>query len=54
VRLVEFDSGTHFYAAPEPGLPVGLAPAVVKLWYDAIMQGYYLAGSKTGTQANAR
>jgi hypothetical protein len=45
VRLVEFDSGTHFYAAPEPGLPVGVAPAVVRLWYDAIMNGYYNAGS---------
>ena len=54
VRLVEFDSGTHFYAAPEPGLPVGLAPAVVKLWYDAIMQGYYMRDGKGGTQAAAR
>jgi hypothetical protein len=53
VRLVEFDSGTHFYAAPEPGLPVGLAPAVVKTWYDAIMNGYYTEGAKTKTDAGA-
>jgi hypothetical protein len=50
VRLVEFDSGTHFYAAAEPGLPLGVAPAVVQLWYDAIMNGYYLDGSRAGTE----
>jgi hypothetical protein len=43
VHLVEFGAGIHFYAKPEPDLPVGLAPAVVKLWYDAIMNGYYEA-----------
>lgn len=41
VNLVEFGTGVHFYAKPEPGLPVGVAPAVVKLWFDAIMNGYY-------------
>ena len=41
VRLVEFGAGVHFYAKPEPDLPVGLAPAVIKLWHDAIMNGYY-------------
>ena len=41
VHLVEFLGGTHFYAAPEPGLPRGIAPAVVQLWFEAIMNGYY-------------
>ncbi|MBI4484089.1 MAG: hypothetical protein HY652_14530 [Acidobacteria bacterium] len=41
VRLVEFDAGTHGYTSPEPGLPMGPAPAAAKLWYDAIRGGYY-------------
>jgi hypothetical protein len=41
VSLVKFDAGTHGYTRAEPGLPMGLAPAVAKLWYDAIMGGYY-------------
>jgi hypothetical protein len=47
VHLVEFGAGTHFYAKPEPGLPAGLAPAVVQMWYDAIMNGYYEEYSRT-------
>jgi hypothetical protein len=50
VRLVEFDSGTHFYAAPEPDLPSGVAPSVIKVWFDAIMNGYYLQNGNSGTQ----
>jgi hypothetical protein len=46
VRLVEFKAGTHGYARPEPDLPVGTFPAVAKLWYDAIKNGYYLDYSK--------
>ena len=42
VRLVEFKAGTHGYSNPEPDLPMGVMPAVAKLWYDAIMNGYYL------------
>ncbi|MBI2822036.1 MAG: hypothetical protein HYX74_07405 [Acidobacteria bacterium] len=45
VRLVQFDAGTHGYSNPEPGLPMGVAPAVVKLWHEAIMAGYYLHNS---------
>ena len=48
VHLVEFRGGTHFYGKPEPGLPRGLAPAVIQLWFDAIMNGYY-----TGSSAHA-
>jgi len=42
VSLVEFKAGTHGYSRPEPDLPMGVMPAVAKLWYDAIMNGYYL------------
>jgi hypothetical protein len=42
VRLVQFDAGVHSYTSSEPGLPLGLAPAVARLWNDAIMGGYYL------------
>jgi hypothetical protein len=42
VNVVQFEAGTHAYSAPEPGLPKGVAPAVVQLWFDAIMGGYYL------------
>lgn len=41
VRLVEFKAGTHGYTGAEPDLPMGPFPAVAKLWYDAIMNGYY-------------
>ena len=41
VRLVEFQAGIHAYSTPEPGLPRGVAPAVVQLWHQAIMNGYY-------------
>ena len=41
VRLVQFKAGTHGYTTPEPGLPEGVLPAAAKLWYDAIMNGYY-------------
>lgn len=41
VRLVLFEAGYHSYSRPEPDLPMGLAPAMVQLWHDAIMGGYY-------------
>jgi hypothetical protein len=41
VHLVEFQDGTHFYAEAAPGLPHGVAPAVVQLWHQAILSGYY-------------
>ena len=46
VRLVEFKAGTHGYSSPEPDLPMGTFPAVAKLWYDAIINGYYLVGPR--------
>lgn len=41
VRLVQFKAGVHGYTATEPDLPMGTLPAAAKLWYDAIMGGYY-------------
>ncbi len=42
VTLTRFDAGYHGWSRAEPGLPMGLVPAVIKLWYEAIMEGYYL------------
>ena len=41
VDLVAFGGGYHVYYRPEPDLPMGVAPGVVKLWYDAITGGYF-------------
>jgi hypothetical protein len=40
VRVVHFGAGVHMYTRREDGLPLGIAPAVAKLWNDAIMNGY--------------
>jgi pimeloyl-ACP methyl ester carboxylesterase len=42
VRVIQFDAGVHGYTKPEKDLPQGIAPAVTKLWHDAIMKGYYV------------
>ena len=41
VDVVRFDAGIHHIWAPEEDLPHGIAPAVVKLWYDAVTNGYF-------------
>ncbi|MEE2821957.1 MAG: hypothetical protein VYA53_03145 [Acidobacteriota bacterium] len=41
VTLTQFDAGYHGWTRPEEGLPMGVAPAVVKMWHDAIMGGYF-------------
>jgi hypothetical protein len=41
-RLVRWGAGVHTYHKAEPGLPVGVAPAMAQLWHDAITQGYYV------------
>ena len=41
VSWVPFGAGVHSYSRAEPDLPLGIAPAVAQLWYDAIMGGYY-------------
>ena len=40
-RVYQFDAGTRGYSAPEVGLPSGVGPAGVQLWYDAIVGGFY-------------
>lgn len=42
VQVYQFDAGIHGYSAPEENLPSGVAPMGVKLWSDAIMEGYFL------------
>ena len=42
LTLYQFDAGIHGYNAAEEDLPAGVAPAGAKLWYDAIMDGYFL------------
>ncbi|MEE8463048.1 MAG: hypothetical protein V3S50_13095 [Acidobacteriota bacterium] len=46
VSWVRFGAGVHGYSSPEPDLPLGIAPAVAQLWYDAIMGGYYLTADR--------
>jgi hypothetical protein len=42
VDVVHFEAGVHCIWEPEDELPMGIAPAVVKSWNDAIMGGYFL------------
>jgi len=42
IKLYEFAAGKHGYSAAEDDLPMGIAPAGMKLWHDAIMGGFYL------------
>ena len=42
VRVVQYDAGVHTYSKAEKDLPMGIVPAVAKLWYDAIMGGFFL------------
>ncbi len=42
VALVPFEAGVHGYTKVQPDLPMGVFPATAKLWYDAIMNGYYM------------
>ena len=44
VGAVRFGAGIHSYWAPEPDLPMGTLPAVIRLWHDAISGGYFLPG----------
>jgi hypothetical protein len=43
VRCVSLGAGVHTWSHTEPPeLPLGIAPVVAKLWYDAIINGFYL------------
>jgi hypothetical protein len=39
--LTKFGAGVHDYAKPEPGLPLGVAPAVISQWNTAIENGFF-------------
>jgi hypothetical protein len=41
VSVVEFATGAHSYQKAEEGLPNGLIPAAVTIWWEAIQAGYY-------------
>jgi hypothetical protein len=42
VALTRFGAGVHTYTKPEPGLPIGIAPAAAKFYVQAIQQGYFV------------
>lgn len=42
-HVIQLLTGAHTYQRPEEGLPKGLTPAVMAIWHDAIMSGYYQA-----------
>ena len=42
IRVIHFGAGVHTYTKPEKDLPMGIAPAVVQFYFDAITGGYYL------------
>jgi hypothetical protein len=42
VRCVSIGAGVHTWSYTEPELSQGVAPAVARIWSDAIMNGYFL------------
>ena len=42
VDVVHFEAGVHCIWEPEEDLPMGIAPAVIKSWNDAIVGGYFV------------
>lgn len=40
-EFIELGTGAHSYWRTEEGLPEGVCPVVVKIWFDAIMGGFY-------------
>ncbi len=41
VALTQFGAGVHDYTKREPDLPMGVAPAVVSQWDEAIAEGFF-------------
>jgi hypothetical protein len=41
VVVTRFGAGVHTYTKPEPGLPVGIAPAAAQFYMQAIQEGYF-------------
>lgn len=42
--LTKFGAGVHEYTKPQPGLPLGVAPAVIAGWRDALDNGFFDPG----------
>jgi hypothetical protein len=42
VALTRFGAGVHTYTKPEPGLPIGIAPAAAQFYVRAIKEGYFV------------
>jgi hypothetical protein len=42
VAVTRFMAGVHTYTKPEPGLPIGIAPAAAQFYMDAIEGGYFV------------
>jgi hypothetical protein len=42
VAVTRFGAGVHTYTKPEPGLPVGIAPAAAQFYVQAIQDGYFV------------
>ena len=42
VAVTRFGAGVHTYTKPEPGLPVGIAPAAAQYYFDAITGGFFV------------
>jgi hypothetical protein len=40
-HFIQLGTGAHSYWRTEEGLPLGVCPIVVKVWFDAIMNGYF-------------
>ncbi len=42
VHVTRFGAGVHTYTKPEPGLPIGIAPAAAQFYHDAITGGFFV------------
>jgi len=42
IRLTCFGAGVHVFWLPEKDLPMGIAPSVIRLWNETIMNGYFV------------
>jgi hypothetical protein len=42
VAVTRFGAGVHTYTKPEPGLPIGIAPAAAQFYVQAIQDGYFV------------
>src|SRR5262249_27914487 len=42
IALTRFGAGVHSFWKAEKDLPVGIAPAVLRTWNDAVVGGYFV------------